>query len=255
LITIIKNITIDSNENIDNKINKLQEVNNELSCLIKNYGTYNLFDLLTICFGTIKNDKNDFKVELLEKYFHPISYKIMNKTIQQDNNTFGCFDINNSYKQFYVKVHGLKVNYYNDNLKKGIIIYGIVDDVLLEFLYDNKFISDKLVNIKKNLPNENKFNCDSFDRFVSSLKLKDLLINNNVKDFYDKFIGHLSQNKILKQKTMNQIIKEFIADDLFSKRNTLLCLLINSENYGLIFLVRLYLIFMYTAYMPQAIYE
>jgi hypothetical protein len=122
LITIIKNITIDTNENIDNKINKLQEVNNELSCLIKNYGTYNLFDLLIICFGATKNDKNDFKLELLQKYFHPIGYKIMNKTIHQDNNTLGCFDINNSYKQFYVKVHGLKVNYYNDTLKKGIII-------------------------------------------------------------------------------------------------------------------------------------
>ena len=60
-------------------------------------------------------------------------------------------------------------------------------------------------------------------------KLKDFLINNNVKGFYDKFVGYLTQNKILKQKTITQIIKEFIADDLFSKRNTLIYLLIKKR--------------------------
>jgi ATP-dependent Lon protease len=61
--------------------------------------------------------------------------------------------------------------------------------------------------------------------------LKDLLINNSNKDFYDKFVGYLTQNKILKQKTISQTVKEFIADDLFSKRNTLLYLLIKTDNY------------------------
>jgi len=232
LSEIIKNIKFDNNENIENKINNLQNINNELSCLIKNYGTYNFIDLLTICFGSTKNEKNNFKFDLLEKYFHPISYKIINKNSDKNNHdNLDCFDINNSYKQFHIKVHGLKVNYYNDNLKKGIIIYGILDDVLLDFLYENKFISDKLENIRKKIPSENEFNHDSFDRFVSSLNLKDFLINNNIKDFYDKYIGYLSQNKILKHKTINQIIKEFIADDLFSKRNILIYLLINSETY------------------------
>jgi ATP-dependent Lon protease len=232
LSEIIKKIKFDNNENIENKINNLQNINNELSCLIKNYGTYNFIDLLTICFGSTKNEKNNFKFDLLEKYFHPISYKIMNKNSDKNNHdNLDCFDINNSYKQFHIKVHGLKVNYYNDNLKKGIIIYGILDDVLLDFLYENKFISNKLENIRKKIPSENEFNHDSFDRFVSSLNLKDFLINNNIKDFYDKYIGYLSQNKILKHKTINQIIKEFIADDLFSKRNILIYLLINSETY------------------------
>jgi len=234
LSDIIKELLTNTTTNIEIKINALQNINNELSILIKNYGTYSLNDLLVICFGNDINNKNELKFDLLKKYFHPISYKILNKVESDVKKNFDCFDINNNnnnYKQFYVKVHGLSLHVYNTNFKKGMIIYGIVDDILLDLLYDNKFLSDKIENIKKNVPNESKFDAESFDRFISSLVLKDFLINNNVKGFYDKFVGYLTQNKILKQKTITQIIKEFIADDLFSKRNTLIYLLINSENY------------------------
>jgi ATP-dependent Lon protease len=234
LSNIIKELLTNATPNIEIKINALQNINNELSSLIKNYGTYDLNDLLIICFGNDINNKNDLKFELLQKYFHPISYKILNKVEPETKRSFDCFDINinnNNYKQFYVKVHGIALHVYNSNLKKGMIIYGIVDDILLDFLYSNTFLSDKIQNIKINVPNESNFDVDSFDRFISSLVLKDFLINNTVKGFYDKFVGYLSQNKILKQKTITQIIKEFIADDLFSKRNTLIYLLINSENY------------------------
>jgi ATP-dependent Lon protease len=234
LSNIIKELLTNASTNIEIKINALQNINNELSTLIKNYGTYSLNDLLIICFGNDINNKNDLKCDLLQKYFHPISYKISNKVETEVNKNFDCVDINNNnnnYKQFYVKVHGLSLHVYNGNLKKGMIIYGIVDDILLDLLYNNTFLSDKIENIKQNVPNESKFDAESFDRFISSLVLKDFLINNNVKGFYDKFVGYLTQNKILKQKTITQIIKEFIADDLYSKRNTLIYLLINSENY------------------------
>ena len=33
-------------------ISKLQEINNELSTILKNYGTHDLEDLITICFGS-----------------------------------------------------------------------------------------------------------------------------------------------------------------------------------------------------------
>ena len=233
LSNIIKELLTNTNANIEIKINALQNINNELSSLIKNYGTYSLNDLLVICFGNDINNKNDLKYDLLQKYFHPISYKILNKLETETNKNFDCFDItsNNNYKQFYVKVHGINLHVYNANLKKGMLINGIVDDILLDLLYDNVFLTNNIEIIKNNVPNESNFNTESFDRFISSLVLKDFLINNNVKGFYDKFVGYQSQNKILKQKTINQIIKDFIADDLFSKRNTLIYLLINSENY------------------------
>jgi ATP-dependent Lon protease len=228
---IINDINSNKNFDIDEQISKLQNINNELSSMIKNYGTHSLLDLLIICFGNdinVNNTNNDSKFDLLKKYFHPISYKILNNIDCKNN--LDCFDINNSYKHFYVKVHGIKLHVYNNNYKKGLLIYGVLDEIMLEFL-SNNFISDKLEDIKQNIPNDSEFKNESFDRYISSLFLKDLLINNNNKNFYDKYMGCLTQNKILKQKTITQTIKDFIADDLFSKRNTLLYLLIKTDNY------------------------
>ena len=239
------NITLNSATKMDTEIliNNLQKINNELSCLIKNYGTSSLDDLLIICFGpnlslnNSNNDKNNcdksndlfLKIDLLKKYFHPISYKILNKNECKDNN-WDCFEINNSYKQFYVKVNGIKLYIYNASLKKGLLIYGIVDDIMIDFL-NNKYILNKQKETLDNIPNEDELNCESFLRFTSSLILKDYLINNNYKNFYDKYAGYISQINNLKQKPVMQIIKEFVADDLFSKRNTLIYLLIKSHNY------------------------
>ena len=138
----IKNLFNDINSKInieiDKKINELQNINNELSNIMKNYGTASLSDLLIICFGSdISNATNNSKYNLLLKYFHPISYKILNNI--EEKNNLDCFEINNSFKQFYVKVHGVTLHIFNSTLKKGLLIYGIVDDILIDFLH-NKFV-------------------------------------------------------------------------------------------------------------------
>lgn len=226
---LLSYINSNTNCDINQKISELQNINNDLSSMIKNYGTYNLTDLLVICFGNEINYSNDeSKYDLLKKYFHPISYKILNNLDNKSN--LDCFDINNSYKQFYVKVHGIKLHIYNSSYKKGLLVYGILDEIMVDFI-SNNFVTNKLENIKLHLPNDPEFKTESFDRFISSLFLKDLLVNPNNKNFYDKFMGYLTQNKILKQKTITQTIKDFIADDLFSKRNTLIYLLIKTDNY------------------------
>ena len=75
--------------NTDVLINNLQIINNELSSLFKTFGTENLEDLLLICFGNnnkITNSDQDYsKFELLKKYFHPTSYKVINKTDSNKN--------------------------------------------------------------------------------------------------------------------------------------------------------------------------
>ena len=59
-LTAINKKILDMNEtkmtNVDNSINNLQIINNDFSGLFKNYGTLNLEDFLTICFGS--NNKN-----------------------------------------------------------------------------------------------------------------------------------------------------------------------------------------------------
>ena len=237
-----------SNTTKDNIINNLQIINNELSCLFKNYGTEDLEDLLTVCFGTNNkldiSDNEKLKLDLLKKYFHPISYKVLSKKEETIKNTnskneivddnkqqnLSCQEVSSNFKQFHMKVYGVKLFIYSDILKKSLLIYGIIDDVMIEFL-NNKYILFKQTEIKNNLPEENEFKSDVFNKFISSLTLKDYLIYDNYLDIYSKFAGYLSQVNYIKQKQISSVVKEFITDDLFSKRNTLIQLLIKSENY------------------------
>jgi ATP-dependent Lon protease len=235
---------IDTKNNTDSLINNLQTINNELSSLLKNYGTDSLEDLLLICFGNnnkIITDESQFnKFELLKKYFHPTSYKVANKKdeIKQkkseelidENENLMCYDIISLYKQFHMKVYGIKLIFHSHILKKSLIIYGIVDDVVVDFL-NNKYIINKIKTVKEHIPQEGDFKNDSFDKFLSSLILKDFLIFENHNDFYNKYAGYISQNNNLKQKQISQSVKEFISDDMFNKRNTLIHLLIRSSNY------------------------
>jgi ATP-dependent Lon protease len=235
--------------NTDTLINNLQIINNEFSSLFKSFGTENLEDLILICFGNnkiINPDLDTAKFELLKKYFHPTSYKVINKKDESTNkqpkkkssdddiiddktNNLQCFDVMSNYKQFHMKIHGIKLYIYNSLLKKGLLIYGIVDDVIINFL-NNKFILSKKTEITENVPSNVEFEPDCLEKFTSSLILKDYLIYNTYTEIYNKFAGCLSQIKNVKQKAISQIVKEFISDDLFSKRNTLINLLINSNN-------------------------
>jgi hypothetical protein len=235
----IQTATITSTDSI---INNLQLINNELSGLLKNYGTESLEDLLLVCFGNnnkiTTDDIEHNKFELLKKYFHPTSYKVIPKKEdskkKSDNDdkiaNLSCFDVVSVYKQFHMKVYGIKVFVYSFTLKKNILIYGIVDDIVIDFL-NNKFILNKIKNIKDNIPNDSEFKNESFNKFVSSLTLKDFLIYENENDIYNKFAGITTQNNLIKQKQISQAVKEFISDDMYGKRNTLMTLLVRSFQY------------------------
>jgi hypothetical protein len=169
----IKEINIASleKENTDNVINILQNINNELSSLFKVYGTELFEDLLWICFGN--NSINAYatselekqKFELLKKYFHPTSYKILNsnlnkgsdKSLSDETTTLvlseksknlDAADISIKVKHFHLKVYGIQVIVHN---KKSLIIYGIVDDIIIELL-DNLYINTKIKMIKDSAP-------------------------------------------------------------------------------------------------------
>jgi len=230
--------------NTDVLINNLQQINNELSSLLKSYGTDSLDDLLLICFGNnskiITEDIQYYKLELLKKYFHPTSYKVINKKDDSkqkkseenvdDSTNLTCCEVVSSYKQFHMKVYGIKLLIHNSVLNKSLVIFGIVDDIVIEFL-NNKYIINKQKNIIEHLPQDEDFKSDSFQKFLSSLILKDYLIYENEDDIYSKYAGYISQCNNLKQKQISHTVKEFISDDMFNKRNTLIQLLICSSNY------------------------
>jgi cytochrome b involved in lipid metabolism len=160
----IKELTEMKKTNSEGLINGLQFINNELSGLLKSYGTDSLEDLILICLGNnnkiVTNENENNKFELLKKYFHPTSYKILiNKKHETETNKNSICDSNLneksqnldtvnvslSTKSFHLKVHGIQVVIHNSKQKTSLLINGTVDDICIDVLnstYVNKKIRD-----------------------------------------------------------------------------------------------------------------
>ena len=237
---------LDITNNTENVINELQNINNELSGLFKLFGTDTLDDLLCVCFGintyTPSSIEKD-KYELFQKYFHPINYKLIshseeetnttkNKTeeIVQDNSKhLDCTDIVISKtNKFHLNVYGIQVVVHSTIHNRKLLIQGILDDVIIEFL-DNKYVINKIKDIKE-IVAKNETNNETFERFISSLLLKDYLIYNET-EIYEKYVGCISNINALNQKTISAVVKDFISSDLSIKRNTIIQFLIKSNKY------------------------
>jgi|SaaInlV_150m_DNA_5_1039734.scaffolds.fasta_scaffold00862_4 ATP-dependent Lon protease len=250
------------NQPIENKvkydkeqfINKLQEINNDLCILFKTYGTLNMKNLIDICFGNEYINKNISKSNsdkwgLIEKYCHPIGYKIMgwknnsnvtkkNKTIKKNriiedfmivesSENLDCFDLARTSRSFQTKVYGIKIAFHNEAEKKTMIVCCIIDDINIRCM-NYQFIINKMKDIEDNKPKDPDFLTKAFVRFKNCLSLKELLVYNN-EELYNRFIGYLNQVHLIKQRTISQIVKDFISSELYNQRTTLIQLLLKAD--------------------------
>ena len=255
------------NVDLNDIANRLQIINNELSINFKSYGTGKLKDLLDICIGNdyvnkyFVNKPKEGLYNILEKYTHPISYKIMdwkeknsfeNKKINQKlaknrivedfmlvetADSLDCFDLARTTKNFQTKVYGIKICFQNPIKRKTLIVSAIVDEMVIDCLNED-FIEKKINNLLLEKPKDDIFQNEDFLRFVKSLTLKLLLVYNN-KELYQKYTGYVSQINRLKKKTISQVVKEFISDDLFGQRKTLIQLLMKYNDLELQYLAYL----------------
>jgi ATP-dependent Lon protease len=222
--------------NKDIIISQLQVINNDMSSILKLYGTDSFENLLLICFGNnkyINTEENNLKYELLKKYFHPTSYKVLNNETNEYTN-FECHDIILTHNEFHYKLTGIKVYIYNSIINKYIIIYGILDCVVVDLLND-KYINNKKNLLKQNIPSSSIFKTTNYEYFFNSLNLKDFIIH-SPEDIYNKFIGNTYLYKIIKNKSLNILIKDFLTCDLYSKRNLIILLLYHIEDSDNIYL-------------------
>lgn len=248
------NYTLKSKKDIDYDeiVNRLQKVNNELSSIFRSYGTENLEDLVAVCFGetylsSIVNSENKDIFDILKTYVHPISYKVMGWMKQTDKNkkekttklkknrivedfmivevskTFDCFDMARTSQKFQTKVYGIKVSIQNREKEKTLIICGIIDDIILP-CFNHKFINDKLKSLKENAEDP-IFQTTDYARFIESRTLKELLVYSS-EELRQRFVGYINQAKLMKQKTISQLVKEFLSNSLYGQRTTLIQLLI-----------------------------
>jgi ATP-dependent Lon protease len=249
-------VTIKEKKKIDIEqvITKLQNVNNEISVLFKSFGTHSIESLISVCFGvdfmkTIITESNSEKFDVIKKYVHPIGYKVMawkdekknKKTVRLSKNRivedfmivetakdFDCFDLSRTSKNFQTKVYGIKISIQNVEIKKTLIICGIVDDIIFKCINHN-YITEKINTIHENKPEDDDFNSEGFKRFVDCLTIKELLIYNE-DELYNKFVGYMNQIHLMKQKTISQIVKEFLNNELYGQRTTLIQLLIKDND-------------------------
>ncbi len=235
-------------------VDRLQFINDELSGIFKIFGTTNIEDVLTICYGGnfISTIPASDSWSILQKYVHPINYKIIkwkhdvtpnvkgpqpmaknrivdDNMIVENGKTLDCFDLARTSPIFYVKVHGIKVIFHNFKDKSTLILSCIVDDVLMTCI-DENFVKNRLYSLQNNIPqSESEFKTTTFVAFMKTLTLKELLIYNN-DELYNRFIGYVNQVNLIKQRAIADTVKEFLGSDLYVQRTTLIQLLLKYTN-------------------------
>jgi ATP-dependent Lon protease len=236
-------------------INNIKIIHDDISRIFKISGTEHFEDLIKITFNNdyitkyINIPEYKDKYELLKLYFHPISYKIfdwkesdINKSIKisktkiiedfmivGQSNNLECFDLARNSNIFHTKVYGIKVSLQNSEHKKTIIVFGIIDNIMLDCL-NSTYIKNKLAHLILNKPLEPSFINESFNRYIQCLTLKDLFIYNN-EDLYTRYLGYLIQVNLIKSKPISQLVFDFLNSDIYAQRTTLVQLLINSNEH------------------------
>ena len=252
-----KTINIINSINYDDILNDLQYINNNISSIIKNYGTYNFANMINICLSSNfveKNLQNEYflKYKLLEKYTHPFNYKIINwngKTFKKnskeipknkilddklilESNMLECFDLARTNNNFNIRVYGIKVIIHDFNNKKTLVINCLCDDYLVtninnDYLINRKNSIEKYI-IDNNVNNNEIFVQQIWNNYCKNLSLKDLLIYSN-QELYNKYVFIVNQVNSYNQKTLENLVQDFIGSDLYSQRNMLIQLLLSND--------------------------
>ena len=239
-----ESIPIHDNE-MDNTLTIIQTIFDKLSVIFSTYGTYSIQDIYYVVFGTKYNKFDTYedsdvqitdKIELIEKYMIPVGYKnlpwnncskndtinkISDCTIQIDKTPhMECFEPSTMFHSLYQSVYGIRIIIRNTNDKKLLSVTGIMRDIPIQYLFDNKYISNRISEITEHL-NENLENKELIDRWVNTITLKDILIYSNA-DFLKKYNTMMSDVEYIKQNKIENVIKKFFDMEMTSRRKMLI---------------------------------
>lgn len=242
--TLKESIPIQDNE-MDNTLTIIQTIFDKLSVIFSTYGTYSIQDIYYVVFGTkynkldtyeSNNDEINNKIELIEKYMIPVGYKnlpwnnctktekinkITDSTIQIDKTPhMECYEPSTMFHSLYQSVYGIRVIIRNSGDKKLLSISGIMRDIPIQYLLDNKYINKKMKEVTDHLK-ENNNNEELVTRWVNTITIKDILIYSE-NDFLKKFNTMLSDVDYVKNNKIENIIKKFFDMDLTSRRKMLI---------------------------------
>ena len=236
---------------VDNIIVDIQNINNKLSTIIKKYGTKHVDDMITVCLGQDfllknRNEHGDY-FDIITKYFHPISYKLIHNKKQKTPNdkppnkilediricekgancTF--YDLQSSNTSTKITIFGVKLLLQDTDGNKSLLISGYIDDIIIDYAMSNPFLLNKYYQLKQNKPETSVFENSNFDIFLKTLSIKDYLIN-DTNGIYDKYMGYINNVQLIKNKTLTKNVNDFLKAEFIEKRNTLIQLLLQGNN-------------------------
>jgi len=250
--TIEISASIQSEPNVENIIELLQNIIDKLSVIIGKYGTKKMDDLLFICFGSQyiqQKNENEYlqnKIELIRRFVHPINYKnvywkhdfklgssricsnkLSSEIIQiEKSDNYECYDNDSSiYKTFSNKINGIRVIVQNTSTRRTLIIHGIIDCIDLNYI-TNLYISHRKLTI---FENERNIDAEIMKKFIDTLTLKDVLVFGD-EDIYKKYMNIFTDVAFIKTNNLQTIIKKFTEMDAIIQRNMLIHLLCYSDD-------------------------
>ena len=140
------------------------------------------------------------------------------------------FDLARTSKSFQSKVYGIKLCLHDYENNRSYLIACFVDDTLIT-CSENLYISKKL-QMQSCKPKDMEYGSEHWNRFIDSLTIKDLLVY-SPNELSQRFVSILNQLILIKQKTITQVVKEFLNNELYTQRTTLIQLLIqgNEEDF------------------------
>ena len=246
------------NNDYDAIISEVQNMNTDLSNIIKKWGTTSFVDFLYVCFGkeyrtTILSEVNTELVSFLEKQFHPLRYVIHRMdtnnsiksniivddigcennitTIMESANTFDGFDISPSgaNSSLFIQVSGLVL--FIKNPKKGIAMFvtGTMDDMDIE-LVNSAFINTKYMQCHSSIPDE--LDSQGFVNFLQCMTMKEWVIRKDSLAMYHAYSGGVTNMSIFKRQSLISMSNDFFARPNIAKRDILLFLLVTAHETG-----------------------
>ena len=233
--------------------NRFKDIETEFLIILKNFGTDSLSDLIELVLGEDYISEHfsgvlKDKYNLLLQIAHPINFKSMSwkpdvehvtkKPLQKNRivedymitenaENLDCYDLARTSKSFQTKVYGIKLCLHDYVNRKTYIVACIIEDILLSCM-NCDYITSCLDRLNGDKPKEPDFNEDGWDRFVASLTAKELLVYNTT-EICTKYMGTMNQLALVKQKTIAQVVKEFLNSELYGQRATLIQLLIRGN--------------------------
>ena len=205
----------------------------------KKFGTYYIEDVLRIYLGEddfdmFKKSLKKEKFNLISKYCHPYSVKILdwtsknkfkkvkhinrNKIIEdymivENSDTCECYDIKRVSQNFWLRIYGIKVVFQLHEKQQTLIFNCIIDDVMMKE-HKMNILKDVLIYNKNELLENEEFESNSLNNYYSET------IDNVIKDF-------MSCELYYKRKMIIQLLKS--KDDKFVNIALMLYDLLNTR--------------------------